>query len=223
MYAVINETNIAKDPGLIPSGVVDFSFANFGGKNYPLAGLGKSGGDIGPMSEAALNKMRLDSDNDGIPDDVDQCPDIPEDRDGFQDEDGCPDFDNDNDGIYDAQDKCPNDPEDYDGFQDEDGCSDPDNDGDGIPDKMDKCPNTPEDKDGYQDEDGCPDGGGPGKMPATGAAPAKPEVKKPAAQQAPAAPASPEVKKQEAPAPAPAPAKPADVKKKEAKKAEPAK
>nr|HEX4316783.1 hypothetical protein [Kofleriaceae bacterium] len=32
-----------------------------------------------------------DRDGDGIKDDVDQCPDDPEDFDGFQDEDGCPD------------------------------------------------------------------------------------------------------------------------------------
>ena len=32
-----------------------------------------------------------DRDGDGIKDDVDQCPDEPEDFDGFQDEDGCPD------------------------------------------------------------------------------------------------------------------------------------
>ena len=98
-----------------------------------------------------------DSDGDGIPDDVDKCPNEPEDKDGFQDADGCPDPDNDHDGIPDAQDKCPNDPEDKDGFQDADGCPDPDNDNDGIPDAQDKCPNEPEDKDGFQDADGCPD------------------------------------------------------------------
>ena len=98
-----------------------------------------------------------DSDGDGIPDDKDKCPNEPEDKDGFQDEDGCPDLDNDNDGIPDAQDKCPLEPEDKDGFQDDDGCPDPDNDGDGIPDAADKCPLEPEDKDGFQDDDGCPD------------------------------------------------------------------
>jgi OOP family OmpA-OmpF porin len=98
-----------------------------------------------------------DRDGDGIPDNLDKCPDEPEDKDGFQDEDGCPDLDNDGDGIPDSRDKCPNDPEDKDGFQDEDGCPDLDNDGDGIPDALDKCPNEPEDKDGFQDEDGCPD------------------------------------------------------------------
>src|SRR5271157_1290188 len=183
-FAVINETNVSKDPGLPSIGVVGFSFKSFGGKGFPLAGLGKGGSDIGPMSDAALNKVRIDSDGDGIPDDVDQCPDVPEDKDGFQDEDGCPDFDNDNDGIFDAQDMCPNEPEDFDGFQDEDGCPDNDNDGDGIPDKLDKCPNKPEDIDGYQDDDGCPDGGGPGKAPAqkSSAAPVKPEPKKSSAQ-----------------------------------------
>jgi OOP family OmpA-OmpF porin len=98
-----------------------------------------------------------DRDGDGIPDNVDKCPDEPEDKDGFQDADGCPDPDNDQDGIPDKDDKCPNEPEDKDGFQDADGCPDPDNDGDGIADKIDKCPNDPEDKDGFQDEDGCPD------------------------------------------------------------------
>jgi len=98
-----------------------------------------------------------DADGDGIPDSVDKCPHEPEDKDLFQDDDGCPDLDNDGDGIPDAQDKCPLDPEDKDGFQDDDGCPDKDNDFDGIPDAQDKCPNDPEDKDGFQDLDGCPD------------------------------------------------------------------
>ena len=100
---------------------------------------------------------RGDRDGDGIPDSIDACPDDAEDKDGFQDEDGCPDLDNDKDGIPDAKDRCPDEPEDKDGYQDEDGCPEADNDGDGIPDLADKCPNEPEDKDGYQDDDGCPD------------------------------------------------------------------
>ena len=101
-----------------------------------------------------------DRDGDGIKDDLDKCPDDPEDRDGFQDEDGCPDPDNDNDGILDVDDRCPNEPEDRDGDEDEDGCpegNDGDRDGDGILDSRDKCPDDPEDRDGFQDEDGCPD------------------------------------------------------------------
>jgi OmpA-OmpF porin, OOP family len=127
-----------------------------------------------------------DRDADGVVDALDKCPDAAEDKDGFQDEDGCPDLDNDNDGLTDAKDKCPNEagplssngcpltdadqdgvsddvdkcknePEDKDGFQDEDGCPDLDNDNDGIADSQDKCPLLAEDKDGFQDEDGCPD------------------------------------------------------------------
>jgi hypothetical protein len=48
---------------------------------------------------------RNDRDGDGIPDSVDACPDEPEDKDGFQDEDGCPDPDNDGDGIPETADR----------------------------------------------------------------------------------------------------------------------
>ena len=99
----------------------------------------------------------LDPDRDGILGEKDLCPNTPEDRDGFEDSDGCPDLDNDKDGIPDVKDKCPDEAEDKDGFQDDDGCPDLDNDGDGIADLVDKCPNQPEDKDGFEDSDGCPD------------------------------------------------------------------
>jgi outer membrane protein OmpA-like peptidoglycan-associated protein len=48
----------------------------------------------------------------------------PEDKDKWQDEDGCPEDDNDGDGIEDGADECPNDPEVKNGFEDEDGCPD---------------------------------------------------------------------------------------------------
>jgi hypothetical protein len=98
-----------------------------------------------------------DSDGDGIPDYKDRCPLEPEDRDGFKDEDGCPDLDNDNDGVPDSFDGRPLQKEDYDGFEDDDGIPDLDNDGDGIIDERDMCPDRPEDLDGFEDEDGCPD------------------------------------------------------------------
>jgi hypothetical protein len=65
-----------------------------------------------------------DSDGDGIPDNIDLCPNEPEDRDGFEDNDGCPDPDNDKDRIPDVADRCPNVPETYNGFEDDDGCPD---------------------------------------------------------------------------------------------------
>lgn len=98
-----------------------------------------------------------DSDGDGIPDHLDLCPYVAEDFDGFDDEDGCPEFDNDFDGITDINDLCPNVPEDFDGFQDEDGCPEFDNDFDGIPDVNDLCPDVPENFNGDEDHDGCPE------------------------------------------------------------------
>jgi len=121
-------------------------------------------GTIGFVFEPSIG----DRDGDGIKDDVDDCPDNPEDFDGFEDtkgdspegEYGCPDPDNDKDGILDVDDQCPNNPEDKDGDEDEDGCPEGDTgdrDGDGILDVNDKCPDEPEDKDGFEDRDGCPD------------------------------------------------------------------
>jgi len=81
-----------------------------------------------------------DADRDGIDDDVDQCRELGEDRDGFEDDDGCPEGDNDQDTVPDQPDKCPNQKEDLDGFHDDDGCPDPDNDGDGVLDGDDACP-----------------------------------------------------------------------------------
>lgn len=98
-----------------------------------------------------------DSDDDLITDREDKCPSAAEDLDGFEDQDGCPDFDNDKDNVPDSLDKCPNVPEDLDGINDGDGCPDTDNDQDGIQDTVDKCPQIAEDIDGFEDNDGCPD------------------------------------------------------------------
>jgi outer membrane protein OmpA-like peptidoglycan-associated protein len=133
------------------------SFFEIGG-GYKVAdgyGGGAPRGFVGFIFEPSIG----DRDGDGYKDDVDQCPDDPEDFDDFEDADGCPDPDNDKDGIPDKNDLCPNDPEDKDGFEDQDSCPDPDNDHDRILDANDKCPNEPETYNGYQDADGCPDKG----------------------------------------------------------------
>ncbi len=66
----------------------------------------------------------LDVDKDGIADVRDACPNAPEDEDGVDDSDGCPDGDDDKDGVFDPQDKCPKEPETYNGKDDDDGCPD---------------------------------------------------------------------------------------------------
>lgn len=130
--------------------------------------------------------LRKDTDGDGLKDSADECVDEAEDRDGFEDQDGCPDFDNDGDRVLDDVDQCPSEAEDEDGFEDEDGCPEADNDNDGLVDHDDRCPDQPgpaanmgcpeedtdgdglsdhleqcpevaEDFDGFEDEDGCPD------------------------------------------------------------------
>ncbi|MEK7703705.1 MAG: OmpA family protein [Myxococcota bacterium] len=94
-----------------------------------------------------------DRDGDGILDDVDKCPDEPEDVDTFQDEDGCPDPDNDGDTVLDVNDRCPLEP----GDPANQGCPVADRDGDGIADAKDQCPDVAEDLDGNEDQDGCPE------------------------------------------------------------------
>lgn len=98
-----------------------------------------------------------DADGDGLPDDQDECIGLPEDKDNFEDHDGCPDPDDDHDGVADEADQCRDTPEDADGFEDGDGCPDPDNDRDGLLDEADNCPDEAEDTDDFEDIDGCPD------------------------------------------------------------------
>ncbi len=76
------------------------------------------------LSRNCIEKTPPDTDGDGILDPDDKCPNEPEDKDNWEDADGCPDPDNDGDKIADAEDKCPNEPETYNNYQDEDGCPD---------------------------------------------------------------------------------------------------
>jgi len=107
----------------------------------------------------------LDSDGDGVTDDMDQCPGTPA---GVAvDGKGCP-LDSDGDGVYDYMDQCPGTPAGV--AVDARGCP-LDSDGDGVYDYMDQCPGTPAgvavdgkgcplDSDGdgvYNDTDQCPD------------------------------------------------------------------
>lgn len=128
----------------------------------------------GPQKHKGCPADMLDRDGDTIPDNRDKCKNTPEDKDGHEDDDGCPDPDNDNDGVCDpiepiqenldkyvkvckGKDKCPDKAEDRDGFKDEDGCPEPDNDGDGF---CDDNPVIQKHLDRYVDQcvgkDACP-------------------------------------------------------------------
>jgi outer membrane protein OmpA-like peptidoglycan-associated protein len=90
------------------------------GLEFMLGGKKKPTTETGDGEVVAV----ADKDEDGIPDDKDKCPDRAEDKDGFEDDDGCPDIDNDMDHVLDIADACPLQPETVNGFQDDDGCPD---------------------------------------------------------------------------------------------------
>jgi OOP family OmpA-OmpF porin len=125
-----------------------------------------------PPPPVVVAPVITDRDNDGVPDSVDECPDVPglaslhgcpdRDGDGIADKDdkcpdvpglarygGCPIPDSDSDGVNDEEDKCPTIP----GVAKYGGCPIPDSDSDGVNDEEDKCPNLP----GTIANHGCPE------------------------------------------------------------------
>ena len=144
---------------------------------------------------AGPDRGPVDTDKDGIVDELDRCPTVPghdtaqgcpdRDRDGIVDsEDKCPDAagpaelqgcpDRDGDGLIDPEDECP----DQAGPIERKGCPPGDRDKDGILDEQDACPDKPEDMDGIQDTDGCPeeDADGDGILDPVDKCPLKKEI-----------------------------------------------
>jgi outer membrane protein OmpA-like peptidoglycan-associated protein len=141
---------------LTPGQAPDFRIAAVIGYAFPIA-------DTDPGSPGKRFKAErfaehgADRDHDKIPDDIDLCPDEPEDGKPPNPDDGCPALpDRDGDGIPDNVDKCPDNPEDYDGIEDQDGCPEDDADKDGIPDAQDACPREPGEPDPDPKKNGCP-------------------------------------------------------------------
>lgn len=88
-----------------------------------------------------LDPDERDTDRDGVPDSIDECPTMK----GTIRAKGCPDKDG--DGFADKKDKCPSEPGPF------EGCPEPkDMDGDGIPDDEDDCPKEA----GLKENKGCP-------------------------------------------------------------------
>jgi outer membrane protein OmpA-like peptidoglycan-associated protein len=167
-------------------GLIDTWFATLGAGGGLLPGYGSP--DLRVYLGIAYAPRESDRDFDGVPDRLDQCPDVPGPRDNM----GCPWPDRDGDGVPDNIDKCPDKygPKDNDGCprkkkvrfcdeKDEDSDTEPDEkaetpcvprqqkpnpwlhdrDHDGIPDDVDQCPDEPETINGIDDDDGCPDEG----------------------------------------------------------------
>jgi outer membrane protein OmpA-like peptidoglycan-associated protein len=167
---IVNELN--NDPTYITPGVK--FFIPKAGLTFTLAGdFGISESDIGSAHVSTSQKgytilhqanplynayvgirwspppAPQDPDADGIAGKQDLCDQEPEDKDGFLDEDGCPDNDNDVDGVLDVSDTCPNKA----GVALNNGCPDVDGDKDGIVDRLDKCPAIA----GLEANGGCPE------------------------------------------------------------------
>jgi len=138
---------------------------HFAGLTFKLGGKDTDNDGIYDKDDACPEVAGLkqfngcpDTDGDGIIDSNDSCPDVA----GIAALNGCPDADG--DGVTDADDACP----DVAGVKSLAGC--PDADGDGIADKDDKCPTvkgpkenggcpwSDKDNDGvYDKDDKCPD------------------------------------------------------------------
>lgn len=86
------------------------------------------------LAQLVFTPRAHDADGDGIPDDRDKCPASPEDKDGVEDDDGCPDLDM--APTVDGEDK--------------------DSDGDGIPDDIDQCPSQRGVASATYEKNGCP-------------------------------------------------------------------
>jgi outer membrane protein OmpA-like peptidoglycan-associated protein len=137
-------------------GAPDFRLVALVGMYLPIVDTNPRSPDRSAV-RVSIHESMKDSDGDGIPDDVDACPDVPEDHKDPDPNDGCPaPADRDGDGIPDQYDKCPDQPEDKDGIDDQDGCPEVDADNDGIPDTQDACPKEPGQPDPDPKRNGCP-------------------------------------------------------------------
>jgi outer membrane protein OmpA-like peptidoglycan-associated protein len=139
-------------------GAPDFRVVGLFGAYVPILDSDAKSPERKAEMRSRWREERLsDRDHDGMPDDIDACPDVAEDHLGSDPNDGCPmPSDRDGDGIPDQFDKCPDVPEDKDGVDDGDGCPEDDADSDGIPDVQDACPKEPGQKSSDPKKNGCP-------------------------------------------------------------------
>jgi outer membrane protein OmpA-like peptidoglycan-associated protein len=138
-------------------GAPDFRIVALIGYEFPIFDVDAPSPDQHASLKRKVSHEVIDTDHDGIPDDIDACPNEPEDHLGDDPNDGCPlPPDRDHDGIPDQFDKCPDEPEDHKGAAPMDGCPDVDTDKDGIPDSVDACPHEPGQPSPDPKKNGCP-------------------------------------------------------------------
>ncbi|MCX2719876.1 PQQ-dependent sugar dehydrogenase [Lentiprolixibacter aurantiacus] len=126
-----------------PGGGVTNGDLNLGAVNEQDAGVYTITSTFGCTATLTVNVTLADSDNDGVPDSTDLCPDTPVGE--TVNADGCAEsqLDDDNDGVTNDLDLCPNTSNGE--TVDANGCaqSQLDDDNDGVTNNLDLCPNTP--------------------------------------------------------------------------------
>ncbi|MEZ4293753.1 MAG: OmpA family protein [Polyangiaceae bacterium] len=139
---------------LVPGYAPDMRLVATIGYHFPISDTAPPA----PPKQFKIDDGRsVDTDHDGLPDDIDLCPTEPEDHKPPNPDDGCPaPPDRDGDGIPDSADQCPDQPEDFDKIEDQDGCPEDDFDKDGVADAVDACPKEPGEPSGEKDKNGCP-------------------------------------------------------------------
>jgi OmpA-OmpF porin, OOP family len=138
-HAEFIETGIAAGPG-IASGIGTPSFR----------------GAFQIAFTPVIPPPKVDTDHDGIYDDVDACPTVPGKRNADPRKNGCPELDRDHDGILDDVDACPDVPGVASADPKKNGCPILDTDHDGIPDDVDACPTEPGIANADPKKNGCP-------------------------------------------------------------------
>ncbi|MBX3250874.1 MAG: OmpA family protein [Myxococcales bacterium] len=99
-----------------------------------------------------------DADGDGVPDEGDVCPTVPQGADPDPHRPGCPAEDADGDGVPDAIDECPQTPQGANPDPSHPGCPLGDLDRDGVPDALDRCPSVHHGDAPDPERLGCPAG-----------------------------------------------------------------
>ena len=136
-FGISDATNVTKPKVSTPNVVIDDSKAKL-----EVAAREKAQAEA--LARAEADRMKKDTDGDGVLDMNDKCPTTP----GSVSNNGCPLVDTDGDGVADVSDKCPT----VAGLASNNGCPIVDTDGDGVADVNDKCPNIA----GSPSNNGCP-------------------------------------------------------------------
>jgi OmpA-OmpF porin, OOP family len=134
--------------GFLSQGLNDFYTASYNGTfKHQVRGvsLGIWLNKVKQPAKAPKVVQVVDTDDDGVEDKIDKCPDVA----GSKKYNGCPVPDTDGDGMNDEADACPT----VAGDINFNGCPVPDSDGDGVIDTEDKCTTEP----GTRENNGCPE------------------------------------------------------------------